>query len=102
VLSIIAASVVTTIEMLLAGAVPPTAVPAIVRVSPTAYPLPLFTIEIVYDVEDGPLVTLKVAPEPEPPVAPTTTVTSETIATAVPEWVKVLIGPKEQYKPVPE
>ena len=85
VVSIKADRVVTAIEMLFAGAVPPTAVPAIVKVSPTAYPLPLFTIEIVYEVEEGPRVTLKVAPEPVPPVAPTTTVTAETIATAVPE-----------------
>jgi hypothetical protein len=43
-----------------------------------------------------------VAPEPVPPVAPNTTVTGDTMATAVPEKVKVLIGPTEQYKPVPE
>jgi hypothetical protein len=56
----------------------------------------------VYEVEEGPLVTLKVAPDPVPPVAATTTVTAGVIATAVPELVKVLIGPKEQNRFVPE
>jgi hypothetical protein len=56
----------------------------------------------MYEVEEGPLVTLKVAPEPAPPVAATTTVTAGVIARAVPELVKVLIGPKEQNKLVPE